>query len=303
MRALATVPVDRHLFTNGVNITGDSLDGATFKSVVESQKRRAQFIADYKGASTTLQALPFVWCHKSPGRRHHVSDLFLCCNIVAAELGYASASAYVLSRGWKVKVSKDKRTVEYRHISEVVDAWAPNGDAAKNAKNLHAMVDTLYEVLEEEVMQDIFGNCPAVDFLKKVSLLAKIRSHSQDFHFGYIVVNDYLIDHVPEKKGDVEFWMKVVFRTCRTRKQYILCCNNFNSIFPNGGDPVLAKELLENFRECMRDEVARRAAAIEHHEAYSRSIDEHSPSPEEKHQKHGNAGGRHDECLCSRPMS
>ena len=68
--------------------------------------------------------------------------------------------------------------------------------------------------------------------------------------------------------------MKKIFASCRTRKDYVTFCHNCFVIFPNdAGDPVLAKCLITDYLDCMRDEVHRRASSKIHQKTYSEQVE------------------------------
>jgi hypothetical protein len=55
-----------------------------------------------------------------------------------------------------------------------------------------------------------------------------------------IIVQEFFIKH------DVEFWVNEIFKSCLQHKDLVRMYNNIFFLFPNGDNPKLAKELLEN---------------------------------------------------------
>jgi hypothetical protein len=87
-----------------------------------------------------------------------------------------------------------------------------------------------------------------------------------------IIVQEFFIKHVKHHNGDVEFWVKEIFQSCLQHKDLVRMYNNIFSLFPNGDDPKLAKELLEN-PEAMRDQVSRKANDINFKVRYSKLVE------------------------------
>ena len=263
---------DCEFFTNGFGFHSLS-EGPLHRPIVETQKRKASFLANWSGPSAVLRALPFIWQRRRSGRVHYFADVFLVCQIVAETLGFKSASAYVKCRGWTFHKKGGKNKLQYRKLENVFDDLAPNGQAALLAKNLHAMVKEIYGVFDDDLIKDIYTGLPALPLLQMCSFISKLHVYAQEFQIGLIVVTRFFMVSVPDHKDDPEYWMKRIFESCTTHYDYITFCHNCFSIFPSDkGNPKLATKLLTKLKN-MRDVVYRRASAKNHQEKYGKKIE------------------------------
>jgi hypothetical protein len=127
-------------------------------------------------------------------------------------------------------------------------------------------------MIETDGLKDLFTGKPAVNFLDKDSFIQKLHLHAQEFQMAVIIVQEFFIKHVEHHNGDVEFWVKEIFQSCLQHKDLVRMYNNIFSLFPNGDDPKLAKELLEN-PEAIRDQASRKANDINFKVRYSKLVE------------------------------
>jgi len=79
-----------------------------------------------------------------------------------------------------------------------------------------------------------------------------------------------ILDH----RDNSKYWMKKIFASCCTRKDYVSFCHNCFVIFPNdAGNPVLVKCLITDYLDCMRDKVHHRASSKTHQKTYSEQVE------------------------------
>jgi hypothetical protein len=121
-------------------------------------------------------------------------------------------------------------------------------------------------------LKDPFTGKPAVNFLDKDSFIQKLHLHAQEFQMVVIIVQEFFIKRVEHHKGDVEFWVKEIFQSCLQHKDLVRMYNNIFSLFPNGEDPKLAKELLEQ-PDAMREQASRKANDIDFKVRYSKLVE------------------------------
>jgi hypothetical protein len=221
-----------------------------------------------------LRALPFIWHKRKEERTHYFADLYMAVQIVAKQLGFRSPVDYVRCRGWCFSKKGGNSTLRYRKLDEVFDEYAPDGVAANLAKNFNAMVDVLYEVLSRDEVQDIYTGKSFILFMKKGSFISKLHNLCQEFHISLIIVTRFFLEHVPDHHGDVEHWIKVIFRPCLHHKDFLqFSAKCFELFDKEGGDPEEAKKLLEHHQDCMRDEVHRLAENKEHKRDYGMVVE------------------------------
>jgi hypothetical protein len=200
--------------------------------------------------------------------------MFLVVTIIANTLQFGSASAYVKCQGWTLHKRGTTNKLQYRKLEQVFDQCTPNGCAALLAKHLHAMAKEIYSVLNDRLLQHVYEPGPVIHFLKEESFLAKLHQYSQDYQIGLIVCNTFFMVVIPDHHDDPEYWMKKIFASCRTRKDYITFCHNCFVIFPNdASDPVLAKCLITDYLDCMRDKVHCRVSSKIHQKTYGEQVE------------------------------
>jgi hypothetical protein len=96
----------------------------------------------------------------------------------------------------------------------------------------------------------------------------------QDFQIGLIVCNTFFMAVIRDHHDDPKCGMKKIFASCHTRNDYVTFCYNCFVIFPNdAGDPVLAKCLITDYLDCMRDEVHRRVSSKIHQKTYGEQVE------------------------------
>jgi hypothetical protein len=153
-------------------------------------------------------------------------------------------------------------------------------------------------MIERDGLKDPFTGKPAINFLDKDSFIQKLHLHAQEFQMAVIIVQEFFIKHIEHHNGDVEFWVKEIFQSCLQHfikhiehhngdvefwvkeifqsclqhKDLVRMYNNIFSLFPNGDNPKLAKELLEN-PKAMRDQVSRKANDINFKVRYSKLVE------------------------------
>ena len=202
-------------FTNGLGINMISC-GRHHRGVLETRKRKASFLSNWSGPSAILRALPFIWQRRRNGRVHYFADVFLVVLIIANTLGFGSASAYVKCRGWTCHKNDGVISLQYRKLEHVFDKYAPNGEAALLSKHLHAMVNEIYSVLDDNLFKHIYTGGPAIRFLTKESFISKLNQYAQDFQIGLIVIMSFFMAVTPDHRDDPEYWMKKIFASCHT---------------------------------------------------------------------------------------
>jgi len=260
---------DTETFQNGFEPTMFS-HGRYFHSYVNTASRRIDF-EDKKmwdGPSPAFHALPYSWAHRRQGSRHHLAEVVSSTNIVAKELRYPSAVHYVKARGWTYTTDQKLR---YRQISEIIFRHA-QGDSNELHQNFHAMVKRLYNFIEKQGLKDPLTGKPSVDFMKESSFTSKLHRNAQEYQQCVIIVEKFFLPYVSHHKEDVEYWVIEIFRSCRKHNDLIKMIFHIHSIFPNGDDPVLAMELLQQ-PEAMRDAVFHRADALAHAIQYSNMLE------------------------------
>jgi len=260
-------------FSNGLGLELET--EGRLKSVMETATMRGYFLASKKWApSYTFTILPYIWL-RSKGTQHYYADIVNSVTIVAKEMGFNSPIKYVNCRGWTLNKKGGQVNLEYRKLEQVIKKLAPGGIGGKKlASNFHAMVEHLYDMLDNDALRHIYDSKPFLKFLKKVSFIAKVHSHMQDFQITVILVKAFLMDYIPYNHDNVFYSCKVIFRTCNSRADLLLFVNNMFSLFPmDGGNCELAIDLLTNYRTCMRDQVNCLASNIEHKRRYAAMVD------------------------------
>jgi len=257
------------MFQNGLGADMVSR-GRYFRPVVHAARRRVAFLASnlWSGPSPALHGLPYSYAHWRKGSRHHFAEVFVSTSIVARELKYSSPVQYVGARGWTLS---SNRKLHYRQIDEIIFRNAP-ASVGEMHKNFKGIVTRLYEMIEKDGLKDPFTDKPAVNFLERDSFVQKLHGNAQEFQMAVILVKTFFMEHADHHKDNVEYWLKEIFRSCRKRKDLLVFYNSLFSLFSNGEDPKLAKELLKH-PDAMRDEVCRRANAIEHKIRYSKLVE------------------------------
>jgi hypothetical protein len=261
-----TIPEDHdERFQNGFGINMVR-EGGYFRPVVHTARRNDDFHASnmWQGPAPAFHGLPYSYAHQRRGRRHHFAEVFISTSIVARELWYNSPKQYVEARGWTLS---HRRKLQYQQIQENIFQQA-TGASCELHIGFKGMVNRLYNMIERDGLKDPFTGKPAVNFLDKDSFIQKLHLHAQEFQMAVIIVQEFFIIHVKHHNGDVEFWVKEIFQSCLQHKDLVRMYNNIFSLFPNGDNPKLAKELLEN-PKAMRDQVSRKANDINFKVCYS----------------------------------
>jgi hypothetical protein len=265
-----TIPEDHdERFQNGFGV--DMVrEGGYFRPVVHTARQNNGFHASnmWQGPAPAFHGLPYSYAHRRRGRRHHFAEVFISTSIVARELWYNSPKQYVEAQGWTLS---HRQKLQYQQIQENIfqQATGPSGELHIGFKG---MVNRLYNMIERDGLKDLFTGKPAVNFLDKDSFIQKLHLHAQEFQMAVIIVQEFFIKHVEHHNGNVEFWVKEIFQSCLQHKDLVRMYNNIFSLFPNGDDPKLAKELLEN-PNAMRDQVSRKANDINFKVRYSKLVE------------------------------
>lgn len=134
------------------------------------------------------------------------------------------------------------------------------------------MVKRLYEFIKKQGLKDPLTGKPAVDFMKETSFMSKLHRNAQEFQQCVIIVEKFFLQHVPHHKDNVEYWVVEIFRSCRKHNDLLYMIFHIHSLFPNGDNPDLAKELLEH-PEAIRDSVFLKANALSHAILYSNMLE------------------------------
>jgi hypothetical protein len=263
-------PDKEERFQNGFGIDMVS-HGRYFCPVVHTAKRQDAFLASntWMGPSPVLHGLPYSYAHRRKGRRHHFAEVIISTSIVAHELGYESPIQYVKARGWTL--SKQCK-LNYRQIDEILIRNAP-GRCADLQRYFHSMVSRLYDIIEKDGLRDPYSNLPAVNFIKRESFIQKLHLHAQEFQMALIILEECFMKHVEHHhEDDVFYWMKKIFHSCRKHADLVTLYNQLWSLFPNGDDPELAKELLQH-PDTIRDEVYRKCNSLKHKIRYASLVE------------------------------
>jgi hypothetical protein len=200
--------------------------------------------------------------------------VLLVVTTIANALQLGSASAYVKCQGCTLHERGTVNKLQYHKLEQVLDQCAPNRCAALLSKHLHAMVKEIYSVLKEDLLQQVYKPGPAIRFLKEESFLAKLNQYTQDYQIGLIICNTLFMVVIFNHHDNSEYWMKKIFASCHTRKDYVAFCHNCFVIFPNdAGNPVLAKCLITDYLDCMRDEVHCCASSKIHQKTYGEEVE------------------------------
>jgi hypothetical protein len=260
---------DDERFQNGFGVDMVS-QGRYFRPVVHTARRNDEFNARnvWQGPAPAFHGLPYSYAKKRRGRRHHFAEVFISTSIVARELRYNSPIQYVESRGWTFS---GNRKIQYRTIKESIFQKA-TGTSAKLHVAFKAMVNALYDMIEKDGLMDPFTGKPAANFLDKNSFIQKLNLHAQEFQMAVIIVKEFFPKHVKHHHGDIEYWVKEIFQSCVKHKDLVRMFNNIFSLFPNGDDPKLAKQMLEN-TDAMRDMASQKANSIEFKARYSELLE------------------------------
>jgi len=259
-----------------------SVEGRYFHRVIHTQRRNEAFHASnvYRGPTPAMHGLPYSYAKKRKGRRHHFAEVYISTSIVARELQYDSPMQYVESRGWSLSKT---RKLQYTQIRENIFEKA-TGASHDLQVGFRGMVNRLYEMIEKDGLRDPFTGKPAVNFLDKNSFIQKLYLHIQEFQMATIIVKEFFIQHVPDHKDDIDHWVKLIFQTCIKRNDLVKMFNNIFSLFPNGDDPSLAKQLLTN-PDAMRDLVSSKANDINFQIQYSNLVEEGLKSIKQRSRK------------------
>ncbi len=241
-----------------------------FGPIVHTARRNKAFHANnmWTGPNPAFHGLPYSYTHRRRERRHHFAEVFISTSIVARELWYQSPTQYVEARGWTLS---NKCKLHYWQINEII-FWKAPGTCAELHLGFKGMVSSLYDMIEKDGLKDPYTGKPAINFLDRSSFVQKLNGHAQEFQMAVIIVKEFFIKHVNHHKDDVEYWLKEIFQSCQKRKDLVMFFNNIFSLFPNGDDPKLVRELLKH-PDAMRDEACCLANAMDHKIQYSKLVE------------------------------
>jgi hypothetical protein len=100
-----------------------------------------------------------------------------------------------------------------------------------------------------------------------------MNNQAQDLHLAVIVVDWFVLPHAHGHKTDTEHWIMIKFCQCQLQKDFVFLCHNVFSLFPNEGNKELAKRLLTEHVDCIRDKVAHLADEKAHQNHYLGEIE------------------------------
>jgi hypothetical protein len=214
-------------------------------------------------------------------KAQYVGDMFQVNLIVAKELGFTSILSYIETKKWLIskKTSKSpaeapRFTLEYCKLEEAIAA-ALVGKDGKFSKNVKAMVDALFVTLKSKEFLDPFTNKGTIHFLDKTSFNAKLNQYAQDIQFMFMIVKHFILPAVITEKDNIEYWAKVFFKGCRTRKPLHLFCQNFLTAHLEDESAAITwtQYLLKNHPDSLVDEAAQKASADSHQRQYSNQLE------------------------------
>ena len=273
-------------FSNGL---GSEQSQREFSSIISSFKRQRMLFGsvnnDPKLPSTSpsweptpaLIALPYIWVRKNPKDRHHFGDVLRVNSIIAHALGYTSWSDYIKTRGWTCKFDRkeNKYILRYRRLKDCLSN--KTSEQTLHTMHLHEMLQKLYTRLSLIETQNKYGETQPLRYLKFSSFTAKVNSHAQDLQIASCIVENYFMQHVPDHKGDLEYWVEEVFKDCSTNQFTKLYSNDLLMLLPTStdrDDGALQKNLLLRHRSCMRDHIFGLSSSVRFNARYNRLIED-----------------------------
>jgi len=247
-------------------------EGRRWSSNVETRPRCEKFLKTWSGPGQAFRNLPVAMAKRTARPQHYWNIVYVSTKIQAEEFGFSSAPQFVKCRGWVLSRRRGKFVLEYRKVKEIIHAYAPSNAAATMVSGFNAMIDQLYE-LQKKGVRDIYTGETAIRYLEKISLVSALNRHCQEFQIAMIIVEKFFLPHVPHHKGDIDYWLKAILFSCRRRKDLMNFFDNVFTLFQDGDDKALATELLALDSNCMRDEVSRHCANVQHRKDYEKRVE------------------------------
>jgi hypothetical protein len=221
------------------------------------------------GLTPALTILPFLWQMRKNSHLHHVADIYM----LVLQLGFNNVLSYLEVCGWTFKAQGGMPTIQYCKLEQVITHLAPTGNTAMLVMNFKAMVDNLYTYIEQQQIQNIYTNKPAIHFLEKTSFISKLHQQTQELQVAFIIVKIFFMAHVSSHKGEPDYWEKRIFKQCCIWRDFILFYNGMLSLFNDDGNPALAIDLLTNFTNCIWDKVSHHAMLQDHKRHYKNHLE------------------------------
>ena len=251
----------------GVNLTKDK-----FRTVMESNLRKKDFL-ESGGWKLTLEIVMLAFLRQLPKTPLRCAgDLLRVNAIVAKQLGYVSIYLHIKNRGWRIRPKRDKSgfMITRSKLREAAAASAQpgSGEFMNNAK---AMVDALYEFLSNQGFLDPLTGKPNLRWVTKESFNQKLSQRAQDTQTMFMIVDQHILPAVETEKNNIDYWARIFFKGCRTRKVLQTFCHHFCAAVPEDEDAATEwiKHLLKNHPDSAIDEVARIASAESHQKQYN----------------------------------
>ncbi len=202
---------------------------------------------------------------RAPLRR--AGGLLRVSAIVAKQLGCASIYLRVKNRGWRIRPKRDKSGFMIARgkprEAAAASAQPGSGELMSSAK---AMVDALYKFLSNQGFLDPLTGKPNLRWVTKESFSQKLSQRAQGAQAMLMIVAQRILPAVETEKNNIDYWARIFFKGCRTRKVLQALCHHFCAAAPEdeGAAAEWAKHLLKNHPDSAIDEVARIASAESH---------------------------------------
>ena len=235
--------------------------GRYFRPAARAAKRQDAFLASnaWTGPSPALRGLPRSCAHRRKGRRHHFAEVIAPTSVVARELGRESPTQRAKARGW---ATSKQRKLNCRQTPEILFRNAP-GRRADLQRCFHGVVSRLCDLAESDGLRGPRSSLPAANFLKRESFVQKLHLRAQELQVALVALEECFMKRVERREGDAFYWVKKIFHSCRKRADLVTLYNQLWSLFPNGDDPALAKELLQH-PGAIRGEARRKRNSLDH---------------------------------------
>jgi hypothetical protein len=198
-------------------------------------------------------------------------------DIIRKELGYPNYVDHLESRGWTRQKRPDGTyTLMHRKLQFCEELQQAGPGEFKPVRNLAAMIEKMYEFLNQDSLKDPLTGEPPMSFLKLSSFIGKINDYAQDLHTAVVITQKFFLPFVPERKLDTDYWLKKIFADCGSRRELVTHSNNLLSLFPTNspGTGTLQERLISHHEESMKDEVARLAQTRAHTEEYKTLVEQ-----------------------------
>ncbi len=137
--------------------------------------------------------------------------------------------------GDRCSTSRQEWKVKQEHQGHVVYALFVKVKQEHQGLVVYALFVTLkskFVTLKSKEFNDPFTNKGTVHFVDKTSFKANLNQHAQDTQFMFIIVKHFILPAVETEKDNIEYWAKVFFMDCKTRKQLHLLYQNDLAALP-----------------------------------------------------------------------